>query len=231
MRRLHHSTILVFMGMLCALPAAAQTGVAESEVPWLRIGVHAGLQTGVLRYSIVPYLGEYQAVTDACTVLGVDMQFRIDERWFLQAEITHRKDAWSLSQAGDPSIHIGRAAATDVDFPFLLSYRPPLPAVPPYVAAGPQIQLSSHNDDAYTVRYTRFTERNGWVENSRSFDHPPLRAALVAELGLELPLQSSVNLIMALRHTLPLSRPVEEDVFTLRDFSYWRFRTGLLIAL
>lgn len=197
----------------------------------LRIGMHAGVETNLLRYQVYPYAGEFQAVTDESTAFGISLHFPVDGRWSLLAEITRARHTWAMQQDGDPQFSLRRVEHARYEIPFLLVYRPPVPVIPLYVAAGPQVMLATKNENGVVLTYTSFSERGGWKENLRSFDHTALRLAAVGEIGLDLPLTPALSMQLAMRFSHPFAPAVDEDVLRIRDFSYWRLRTGLLLQL
>lgn len=224
--------LLLPLTLLAAMvfSAAAQEAPSQ-ETPALRFGVHAAVQTNLLRYQVYPYAGEYQAVTDQSTAFGVSLQFPIDRHWSLQAEITRARQTWAVRQDGDPRFALRRGEHTTWDFPLLLVFRPPVPVIPLYVAAGPQVMLSTDAENAFALTYTSFSERGGWKENRQTFDATALRLAAAAEIGLDLPLSETLAMQFSMRLSHPLVRAAEEDLLSVKDFSYWRLRTGLLLQL
>ncbi|MDT8324917.1 MAG: hypothetical protein RRA94_12455 [Bacteroidota bacterium] len=233
--------LLLTLCLALAVPAAAQDGAGvngdftpaerEQAQPAMRIGVHAAVQTNLLRYQVYPYTGEYQAVTDESTAFGISLQFPVAGRWSLLAEITRVRQTWALRQDGEPRFALRRGEHATWDFPFLLVYRPPVPVIPLYVAAGPQVMLATKTDDAFELTYGSFSERGGWKENLQTFDQTALRLAAAAEIGLDLPLSRTLSMQLSMRFSHPFVRAVETELLSIRDFSYWRLRTGLLLQL
>jgi len=212
------------------LESRANTG-GETAISGLRIGLHAGVQTNLLRYQVYPYPGEFQAVTSESTVFGVSLQFPIDGDWSLLAEISRWKQAWATRQDGEPRIALLRSEHAIYEFPLLVVYRPPVPVIPLYVATGPLVMLSTDTENAFELTYTSFSERGGWQENRQSFDETALRLSVVGEIGLDLPLTRKLAMIISMRYFYPFARAVDEDILSIRDFSYWRIRAGLRLQL
>jgi hypothetical protein len=230
--------LLLLLG--CGSPLFAQddAGTGDASPPEmareqsaLRIGLHAGVETNLLRYQVYPYAGEFQAVTDESTAFGISLHFPVAGRWSLLAEITRARHTWAIHQDGDPQFSLRRVEHARFDIPFLLVYRPPVPLIPLYVAAGPQVMLTTKSENGFVLTYTRFSERGGWEENLQSFDNTALRLAAVGEIGLDLPLTAALSMQLAMRFSHPFAPAVDEDVLRIRDFSYWRLRTGLLLQL
>jgi hypothetical protein len=230
--------LLLFLACGAALHAQSGTehGVAlapdgGARQSALRVGVHAGVETNLLRYQVWPYAGEFQAITDESTAFGISMQLPLEERWSLRAEITRVRHTWAIHQDGDPQFSLRRIEHARYELPLLLVYRPPVPVIPLYVAAGPEIMLATKTDGGFVLTYTSFSERGGWKENEQRFDHTALRLAAVGEIGLDLPLSRVLSMQLAMRFTHPFAPAVDEDALRIRDFSYWRLHTGLLLRL
>lgn len=195
----------------------------------LRAGVHVSVQTNLLRYRVQPYPGEFQATASQSMAVGVVLQFPIDEDWSLMAEVTRWKQSWHTQRAGELRFALGRRLYEAYDFPLLVVYRPPVPVIPLYAALGPQVMLAGSTEDAYELRYFSFSEREGWKENRQSFDQTAMRLAAVAEVGLDLPFSSVLSFQLGMRFMHPFVRGVDETVLAVRDFSYWRIRSALLV--
>jgi len=224
--------ILIAVLVGCISDTHAQDRLREDATsPPMRLGFTAGVQTNLLRYSVFPFEGEFQIVTGESAVFGVSMHFPIDENWSLQAEITMWEQAWSTRQDREPSFAVERNVHAVIDFPLLVVYRLPVPIIPLYMAAGPQVMIANNAKDAFVVRYRGFSERSGWQENAQSFDQTALRLAGAAEIGLDLPLPGDFSVQVSMRMLFPFLRAVDEDVLSVKDFSYWRFGTRVLLAI
>jgi len=138
---------------------------------------------------------------------------------------------WSSFHDGDPRIDIERNGRSLVEFPVLLHYRFRSLPVPLYLALGPAVSLLTDAEKSYTVRYTGFTEQEGWTSSTRPVDEEVLHLGFAGEAGIDVPLGARFSVQMAVRLTHPLGKTVDEPTLTLRELSVWRARLGLLIAL
>lgn len=221
---------IVLLLLLTGTVSYGQEGV-EGGVPTLRVGPHAGVQTSVLRYTVVPYSGEFQSTVEQGAVYGLSLAFPLGEAFRLQVDVAWWQHEWSVLHDGDPAVAIGRGRRSSVEFPMLLHYHVPDFPVPLYFAAGPVVSLLADDGRNFTVSHTGFTEKEGWRTSSRDYEEETLHAAFAAEAGVEAPLSTTLSLQMAVRLTQPLGRTIDEPGFVLRELSSWRFRVGLLFSL
>jgi Outer membrane protein beta-barrel domain len=216
--------------LLLAIPT---NGFAQmnSELPMLRIGVHSGVQTSLFRYNVFPFVGDYQETVEQSVVSGITLGLPINKSFRLQVDIGWWSQTWSSFHDGDPKIEIDRKTRSQLEFPILLHYRFKSIPVPFYIAAGPVVSLLTDSDKSYTVRYTGFTERDGWRTSSRDFEEETLHLAVVGEAGLEVPFTKEFSMQMAVRLTQPLGNAVDKSELSLRELSVWRVRLGFMMAL
>lgn len=225
-----HRAIILIMLLLLAVSSIAVAQQTE-EPPAVRIGIHSGMQTSLLRYNVFPYAGDFQETVERSVVTGITLALPIDEVFRLQVDIGLWSQSWSSVHDGDPKIGIERNDRSLLEFPVLLHYRFLSLPVPLYFAVGPAISLVTDSKKSYTVSYTGFTERDGWRTTSHSFDEETLHLGVVGEAGVEVSLSNQLSLQMAVRLTQPLGKTVDEEGFTLRELSLWRARLGLLIRI
>lgn len=230
---MHRRFLPTLVLLLCV--AATANSLKAQEAPETRvwIGVHAGLQTNIQRYTVFPYTGEFQDLVRESTVTGLSACYRFDGTWSLCAEVSLWKQRWSTFHDGEPRIEIRREDRAFIDIPVLVTARLPLDFIPLYVAAGPVLLLSPSDADErqYHVTYANFSERSGWQRSTRSYRDEALRLAAAADIGLHIPLTPAVALRTSVRFMHPFGRAVDEMEFSLHDFSYWRFSMGMHIAL
>lgn len=224
----------IFLGALSLLLAAAGSVHGQQDEHSgsdMRIGLQAGVQTNLVRYTMFPYYGEFQSVTRRILVPGVVLQFRINERFSLQTEVNWWSQDWDVAHDGDPAVHVNRESRSVLEFPMLLQYRVPFPSIPVYLSAGPLVMIGTDDMLRTEVEYRSFTERGGWQVTRQRFDERELRLGGVLEIGLDVPLSPAVGVQPALRFYQPFSRLIDEDRITVRDFSYWRAQIAVLISI
>jgi hypothetical protein len=215
------------------LPAITDAQPEQRDGPRsaMRIGLHSGVQTSLLRYSVFPYAGEFQSTVEQNIVTGITFSLPFNDAINLQVDIGWWSQPWSASHDGDPRIDIERESRSLVEIPALVQYRPRSLPVPLYLAVGPVVSLLTDGEKSYTVRYTGFTEQDGWTSSTRPVDEETLHFGIAGEAGLDLPLGALFSVQMAVRRTQPLGKTVDERTLSLRELSIWRARLGLLIAL
>ncbi|MBN1446566.1 MAG: hypothetical protein JXA28_01445 [Bacteroidetes bacterium] len=198
-----------------------------------RVGVHAGLQTNLQRYTVFPYTGEFQSLLRESVTIGLVLRHDFDEVWGVMLGGSMQRQDWSAIHDGDPRIEIVRQDRTFISIDVQLSLRPPLDFIPLYLALGPSILVSTDGVEnrQYVVQYTAFTERNGRQTTARHYTEKALRIAATVDAGLDLPLTSCVSLVPSVRFLHPFGRLVDTEDFSLRDFSYWRMSLGILVDL
>ena len=219
--------------LICAAAPARSLKAQETPDRRIWVGVHAGLQTNIQRYTVFPYTGEFQDLVRESTVAGFSACYRIDGTWSLYAEVSWWEQQWSAFHDGEPRIEVSREDRAFIDIPVLVAARVPLDFIPLYVAAGPVLLLSSSaaHDRQYHVTYAHFSERNGWQKSTRSYREDAFRLAAAADMGLHMPLTPALAIRTSVRFMHPFGRAVDEGEFSLRDFSYWRFSVGVHIGL
>jgi len=229
----HRPVIPVLALMLCAALSAQHLHAQTTTERRVWIGVHAGLQTNIQRYTVFPYTGEFQDLVRESAVTGVSACYRIDDTWSLYGEVSWWTQQWSTFHDGEPRIEISRDDRAFIDIPLLIAARMPLDFIPLYVAAGPVLLFSPHSAEErqYHVTYANFSERSGWQKSARSYRDQAFRIAAAADVGLHMPLTPSVALRTNVRFMHPFGHAVDEEEFSLRDFSYWRMSMGLYIGL
>jgi hypothetical protein len=225
------STALLLLFVFVLDVQAQQTAGQPDEKPTMRIGIHSGVQTSLLRYNVYPYAGEFQASVERSVVSGISLGLPIDDAFRLQVDIGWWSQPWTASHDGDPKIGIIRNDRSLLEFPVLLQYRFRKLPIPLYFAAGPVISLVTDAEKSYTVSYTGFTERDGWRTSRRGFEEETLHMGIVGEAGVEVQFTALLSMQMAVRFMQPLGSTVDEEGFTLRELSIWRARLGLLFAL
>lgn len=218
---------------LLTLPSGTVYGQGEpgGASSSMQIGLHSGLQTGLLRYNVFPYTGEFQSITERTVVVGFSMGFPVSAALRLQVDLGWREQSWSVLHDGDPKIEIRRPEYSSVEFPIMLQYHFPSLPIPLYIAGGPRVSLLAGGADAYTVAYTGYTEREGKQTTHWQYGESMMQVAVCGEIGLEPRLASRLSMQVALRMTHPLGRAVDEERFSLRELSVWRARMGLLLRL
>lgn len=219
--------------LLCMAVSVQSLRAQASPERRVWIGVHAGLQTNIQRYNVFPYTGEFQDLVKESMVSGLSACYQIDGTWALYAEVSWWKQQWSTFHDGEPRIEISREDRSFMDIPLLIGVRLPLDFIPLYVATGPVLLLSPSDADErqYHVTYAGFSERNGWQKSVRSYRDRAVRFAAAADIGLHMPLTAAVALRTSVRFMHPFGRAVDEEEFSLRDFSYWRMSMGIHIGL
>lgn len=223
--------LMIAFPLLLLLPPSVPAQQGSNGAAALRVGPHAGVQTSVLRYAVLPYSGEFQSTVEQGGVYGLSMVFPISVCFRLQADLGWWDHSWSVRHEGDPAVEIDRGDRTMVEFPILLHYHPRELPVPVYVAVGPVVSLLADTRRTFTVTHTGFTERDGWRSSSRDYEEETLQASLAGELGLEVPFADGFSLQMAVRFSQALGNTIDEPAFMLRELSTWRFRAGLLFSL
>ena len=216
--------------MLFAIESRAQE-TAEPADTRLRLGVHVGMQSRVLRYSVFPYSGEFQSTAEHGTVKGISVGIPLAHALRMQIDLAWWSHAWNVRQSGDPLVEIDRGTRAFIEFPVLLVYRPTTLPVPLYLAAGPALALLTGEKPAFTVSYTSFSERDGWTTSRREFVEDRLHFAVTAEAGIDAPLTDMLAVQLGVRYTQPLRNAIDEETLTLRELSVWRIRLGLLWTL
>ena len=224
-------SIVLVLALLAAAAGDMYAQQAERRVSDLRVGLQAGVQTNLMRYTIFPYRGEFQSLTRESLVTGVVLQFRVSEPLSLQAEVNWWSQDWDVAHEGDPAVHVDRKSRSVLEFPVLLQYHVPFPSVPVYVSVGPLMMIGTDDILRTDVQYRSFTERGGWQVTTQRFDERELRIGGILELGLDVPLSTALAVQPALRFYQPFSRLVDEEPLTVRDFSYWRAQLAVLVTL
>ncbi|MBR9975244.1 MAG: hypothetical protein KFF77_06655 [Bacteroidetes bacterium] len=221
------------IGVLLFLLFAVANGQEKpgDVLPTLRLGPHAGVQTSVLRYTVVPYTGEFQSTVEQGAVYGVSLAFPLGTAFRLQVDVAWWKHEWAARHDGDPAVEISRGNRSSVEFPMLLQFHLQNLPVPLYFGVGPVVSLLADEGRKFTVRHTGFTEKDGWRTSSRDYEEEILHIAVAGEAGVEAPLSTGLSLQMAVRLTQPMGRTLDEAGFALRELSVWRFRIGLLFSL
>jgi len=222
---------LFLLPLLFAVSLHAQVRQEESDASGLRVGVQAGVQTNLIRYTVFPYRGEFQSATRESVVPGFLLQYRINEHFAIQAEVNSWAQDWNVSHDGDPRVQVDRQNRSVIEFPLLLQYRVPFVSVPVYISGGPMLTVGTDETLHTEVRYRNFTEKNGWQVTTKRFEERELRLGGVAEIGLDVPLSQVIALQPAMRFFQPFSNIVDDELLTVRDFSYWRARLAVLIAI
>jgi hypothetical protein len=220
--------ILIVLLLSTTIPSHAQSDAPEAQ---MQIGLHSGVQTSVLRYSVFPYTGEFQSTVEQGVVYGVSLGLPISATFRFQVDVGLWSQSWTAMHSGDPSIGIDRGTRSAVEFPLLLQYRPGTLPVPVYLSAGPVVSLLRDGKKSYTVSYTGFTEKEGWRTSTRDFDEETLRIGIAGEAGLDAPLGETLSLQMAVRLMHPLGKAVDTSTLALRELSVWRFRLGVLLSI
>lgn len=215
---------------LCAHPTFAQS-VTERDETRIQLGLHGGMQSSVLRYSVFPYSGEFQSMAEHGAVKGISLGLPLASDVRLQVDAAWWSHAWTVQHRGDPLVDVERASRSMIEFPVLLVYRPAMLPVPLYLAAGPVLSLLTGEKPAFTVSYTGFIERDGWTTTRREFVEERLQFAIAVEAGIEAPLGDALSAQLGVRYTRPLRNAIEEEAFSVRELNVWRIRLGLLWAL
>ncbi|MBR9976489.1 MAG: outer membrane beta-barrel protein [Bacteroidetes bacterium] len=197
----------------------------------MHIGLHSGLQTGILRYNVFPYTGEFQSTMERSIVAGFTLGFPVSEVLRLQVDIAWGEQSWSAQHDGDPKIEILRTKRSSIEFPFMLQYHVPSLPIPLYIAGGPRVSLLVGGEDAFVVSYTGYSEREGKQTTRWNYRENTMGMAISGEIGLEPSFTSRLSMQVALRYTQPLGRAVDEDRFSLQELSIWRARVGVLLLL
>ncbi len=226
MRRILAPALFFLIALSCTPLHAQERDISQS----VRIGVHAGVQTGLFRYSVFPYEGEFQGTVEQSTVAGISIGMPFDAAFQLQVDIAWWKQPWSAVQDGDPKIEITRTTRSLIELPAMLQYHFLRLPVPLYIAAGPVVSLVTDAEKEYAISYTAFTERDGWKTTHRGFKEEMLHFGIAGEVGVEVPLGDRLSMQTGVRLTQPLGKTVETQEFTLSELSVWRARLGVLYA-
>lgn len=214
-----------FPGELCS-----QSGMEPGDSR-IRLGLHGGMQSGVLRYSVFPYSGEFQSMAEHGAVKGISLGLPLADDLRLHVDAGWWSHTWAARHDGDPQVAIDRGSRSFVEFPVLLMYHPGVLPIPLYLAAGPVISFLTGENPAFTVSYTSFVERDGWTTTRRAFVEERVHFAMAVESGIEAPLSDALFLQLGVRYSQPLANTIETTTLSLRELSVWRIRLGLLWAL
>jgi hypothetical protein len=212
--------------------ARAQNGAGGHEsASRTRIGVSAGVQNSVHRFSIVPFSGEFQTMVDNGAVYGLVLAYDFGTRWSVMVEVHALHHGWEATYGDDPRVTLQAQERSMLDIPLLLRAETPFGRIPLYLAAG--ISLRSQKDEQlrYVVTYTGFTERDGWSTSRRYFDHPVLEFAGVAEVGMDFDVTRDWSLLLSARWQHPFGAQVDEQTFDMRTLAEWRLRMAVLFTL
>lgn len=196
-----------------------------------RIGLSAGVQNSVHRFSIVPFSGEFQTMVDNGAVYGLMLAYDFGTRWSVMVEVNALHHGWEATYGDDPRVTLQVQERSMLDIPLLLRAETPLGRIPLYLAGGISLRSQKEEQLRYVVTYTGFTERDGWSTSRRYFDHPVLEFAGVAELGMDFDLSPEWSLLLSARWQHPLGAQVDEKVFDLRTLAEWRLRMAVLFTL
>jgi hypothetical protein len=222
--------VLLLLLQLHSLPSPVEAQSVDGA-PEMRIGLHGGVQTSVLRYTVFPYNGEFQSTVEQGVVSGITLDMPFSHSLGLQVDVGLWSQSWSAVHSGDPRVTVDRGRRSMVELPVLLMYRPESLPVPFYLGAGPVLSLLSDEKKGFTISYTGFTEREGWQTSRKDFDEESLHVSVAAEAGVDVPLSRDLSLQLGVRMAQPLGKTIDEQVFTLREFSVWRVRLGLLFVM
>ena len=222
---------LIMLLVLLQTPQPQTWAQSGDGAPEMRIGLHSGVQTSVLRYTVFPYNGEFQSTVEQGVVSGVTLNMPISRVLGLQVDAGLWSQSWSAVHSGDPRVMVDRGRRSMVELPVLLMYRPKIFEIPFYVGAGPVLSLLTDEKKGFTISYTGFTEREGWQTSRKDFNEETLHVAVAAEAGVDVPLSRNISLQLGVRATQPLAKTIDENSFVLRELSIWRVRLGLLFAM
>ncbi len=206
-------------------------GVASAQETRVRLGLQTGMQTSLLRYTVVPYTGEFQAAIDEGAVHGLSFCLDFDPVWSVLVDFEWKHNQWNERRGEDPRIEIDMAKRTTLAVPVLLLYRPPIPAIPLYLAIGAALTVVPDNRARFSLSYTGFTERDGWQTYTSSMDQSWGGINAVAEAGFDVAIGSSFSLLLAARYQQPFSDIVAGDRLKGELLSIWRLRAALYIGI
>lgn len=217
--------------VLLQSPQSRVWGQSVETAPAMRIGLHSGVQTSVLRYTVFPYNGEFQSTVEQGVVSGLTLDMPISRTLGLQVDAGLWSQSWSAVHSGDPRVTVDRGRRSMVELPVLLMYRPQVLPVPFYLGAGPVLSLLSDEKKGFTISHTSFTERDGWQTSRKDYEEEILHVAVAAEAGVDVSMSRDLSFQLGVRVTQPLAKTIDEPAFTLRELSIWRVRLGLLFAM
>jgi hypothetical protein len=226
MKRNTHALILPLLLLL-----ANVSPMTQAQDMTLRAGIHAGMQSSILRYSLPPYTGNFQATMDEGLLPAISALLDIDDRWSLQLDVEWKSDGLTELRGEDPKIRMNLARRTTVLLPLMLRYRVPSASVPLFASAGAALSITPDAGKRMTVEYTGFTEREGWHTFSTALDQNAVQFNAVVESGLDLQLTSALSFILAVRYQHPFTDLVDTERMRAGTLSIWRIRAGLYIAL
>jgi hypothetical protein len=221
----HSSATLVLLLLLCL------SGISFAQESRIRLGVQTGVQSSLLRYTVVPYAGEFQSLIDEGAVSGLSFCLDLDQAWSVLVDVEWNTAQWMELRGEDPRVELEMEKRTTLALPLLLRYRTPIVGIPLYVACGAALTVVPDNKDRFRLSYTGFTERDGWQTSTARIDQKWGGLNAIAEAGVDVALGSSFSLLLSARYQQPLSGSVSSERLEAEFLSIWRLRAGLYVAL
>jgi len=219
------TVFVAFITLLTAMsvPMSAQEGS-------VRAGLNAGMQSSIMRYSMYPFVGEFQSTVDEGAVVGVVFVFDMNRNWGIQFEATWNNANFSVQRGEDPRTALSMENRTLLEFPVLLRFDPGFEVIPVYIAAGPVLTVVSNPERRFAATWFGFTEREGWRSWSRVYDDDMTSLRLAAEVGVDAT-SGCCSFLASARFQHPLSRAVHDDFLSVRFLSIWRLQMTVLVRL
>jgi hypothetical protein len=226
MKRNTHAIMLSLLFLL-----AIVSPVTRAQDMTLRAGIHAGMQSSILRYSLPPYTGQFQATMDEGLIPAISVLLDIDDRWSLQLDVEWKTDALTELRGEDPKIRMDLQRRSTILLPLMLRYRASSSSIPLFAAAGAALSITPDAEKRVALEYTGFTEREGWHTFTTSVDQHALQINAIVETGLDLRLTTALSFILAVRYQHPFTDFIDTERMRATTLSVWRIRAGLYIAL
>lgn len=216
--------LIALLPMLCAESMQAQD-------TRLRLGMQTGMQSSILRYSVMPFSGTFQSTVDEGSVHGLSATYDVTTHWSLMLEVEWHSFGWSVKRGDDPLITLEMAERGSVHIPVLFRYKSATLSMPFYIALGAVFTIPGNSSERVTLSYKGFSEREAWTSYEFRFDTHTSSLHPIAEAGVDVDLGASLSLLLAARYQAGTEDLVASQRLGVQSLSVWRLRAALYIAL